>query len=251
MIIITQIPISLILLQEKKDQPARKNQKGLTLVELLVALALTAILAVTIAYTFRVQAFTHKTQEQVVALQQNLRAAMFLIENNLRLAGSDPTDSATDSLGNKAGLLSTIIAPTPALGSIVNANDLNSIYFTINRPTSSMVYDEIIGTVGQSEIIHYGLGPDSATGISTFKVRSSTVNSAGGFQPVAEGITNLQFAYYDQDNAVISLNGNNFIPSSQLNQIRRVRITMSGTTFDGAITKTLTSDVWLRIMVGR
>lgn len=235
----------------KKNFVWRTSQHGFTLVELLVALALTAILAVTIAYTFRVQAFTHKTQEQVAALQQNLRAAMFLIESDLRMAGSDPTDTATDSLGNKAGLLSTRNAPPPASGSIVNANDLNSIYFTINRPSSSMIYDGVIGTVGQSEILHYGIGPDSVTGHSTFKVRSSTVNSAGSFQPVAEGIANLQFAYFDKSNAAILLNGNNFIPSSQLNQIRRVRISLSGTTLDGSIAKTLTSDVWLRNMVGR
>lgn len=236
----------------RKKRPVRQiGQQGFTLVELLVALALTAVLGVTIAYTFRVQAFTYKTQEEVAALQQNLRAAMFLIEYNLRLAGSDPTSSATDSLGNRAGVLSAKNAPPPASGSIVNADDLNSIYFTINRPTTSMVYDQVIGTTGHSEILHGGIGPDPVTGISTLKVRSSTVNSNGSFQPVAEGITNLQFAYYDNTNAVISLDSNNFIPSNQLNQIRRVRVTLSGTTADGAISKTLTSDVWLRNMVGR
>lgn len=219
------------------------DQQGFTLVELLVALALTAILSVTIAYTFRVQAFTHKTQEEVAALQQNLRAAMFFIESDLRLAGSDPTDTATDTLGNKAGFLSSTTDPQ---------NGTNSIYFSMNRSATpnGAVFDNVIGQGAGREIIKYRLGSDN-------ELEAETITSTGtsNFQTVASAITGLAFTYFAKPNSdgtpnQIFPDGGGVIPPNRLNNICRVVVTMTGTTPNSGITKTLTSYVWLRSMSG-
>jgi type IV pilus assembly protein PilW len=66
--------------------PKRTNQ-GLTLVELLVALAMAAIVSVTLVATFTNYSRTQTVQENVIAMQQNLRAALYLMERDLRMAG--------------------------------------------------------------------------------------------------------------------------------------------------------------------
>lgn len=214
-----------------------KNQDGFTLMELLVALALTAILTVTIGYTFRVQALTYRTQEEVAALQQNLRTAMFTIEADLRLAGSDPTNSATDADGNIAGILSA------NSGTVGQA----AIQLSMNRSAASTGadFDTILGKpapgvpapVGR-EIVRYDV-----------KESQGTMALRLNYQAVAEGITNLQFNYYDKS-GISLLNNSGDVPLNRLNEIRRIRTVLTGQT-PGGIMKVLTSDVWCRNMAGR
>jgi len=215
----------------------KKNEDGFTLVELLVTLALTAILTITIGYTFRVQALTHKTQKEVAALQQNLRTAMFLLESDLRLAGSDPTNRATDLDGNIAGILS---ANRGTIGQ-------TAIHLSMNRPTTSpgAEFDTLLGKPAP------GIRAPVSREIVRYDVKASQGVMAlrANFQPVAEGIINLQFDYFDKGGASL-LDGNGEVPSNRLNDIRRIRTIVTGRT-PGGITKSLTSDVWCRNMAGR
>ncbi len=64
----------------------RKN-KGITLIELLVALVISAILVGAIYRTFIGQQKTYTVQEQVVDLQQNVRAATNRMMAEIRMAG--------------------------------------------------------------------------------------------------------------------------------------------------------------------
>lgn len=68
------------------DIPLRKN-KGLTLIELLVALVITAILVAGIYRTFIGQQKTYTVQEQVVDMQQNMRAGINRMMREIRMAG--------------------------------------------------------------------------------------------------------------------------------------------------------------------
>jgi type IV pilus assembly protein PilW len=64
----------------------RKNA-GFTLVELLIAIALGLVIMAGLYQTFRTQHDTYIVQDQVAAMQQNLRAAMYLITRDLQMAG--------------------------------------------------------------------------------------------------------------------------------------------------------------------
>jgi len=63
------------------------DDRGLTLVELLVALALAAMVSLALVSTFTSYSRTRTVQENVIAMQQNLRAALYLMGRDLRMAG--------------------------------------------------------------------------------------------------------------------------------------------------------------------
>jgi len=60
---------------------------GFTLIELLVAVALGMVILAGLFRTFKVQHDSYVVQDQVSAMQQNLRAAMYLITRDLQMAG--------------------------------------------------------------------------------------------------------------------------------------------------------------------
>jgi len=65
----------------------RKGERGLTLVELLVALVLSSILIFVLYKTFIRQQKTYTVQEQVFDMQQNVRAMMARMVREIRMAG--------------------------------------------------------------------------------------------------------------------------------------------------------------------
>ena len=69
------------------------KQKGLTLIELLVAMAITGILGAGIYRTFTGQQHTYEVQEQVVDMQQNVRMAISRMTRELRMAGFGKLDA--------------------------------------------------------------------------------------------------------------------------------------------------------------
>lgn len=66
--------------------PDRTNH-GLTLVELLVALALATLVSISLIAIFTSYLRTQTAQEHLINMQQNLRAALYLMGRDLRMAG--------------------------------------------------------------------------------------------------------------------------------------------------------------------
>jgi prepilin-type N-terminal cleavage/methylation domain-containing protein len=64
-----------------------KSENGFTLIELLIVLAITSIVAGTIISVFISQQDSYKVQIEIVALHQNLRTAMDMITEDIRMAG--------------------------------------------------------------------------------------------------------------------------------------------------------------------
>jgi prepilin-type N-terminal cleavage/methylation domain-containing protein len=64
-----------------------RQNKGITLIELLVALAITGILLAGVYRTFIGQQKTYTSQEQVVDMQQNVRAGINRMMREIRMAG--------------------------------------------------------------------------------------------------------------------------------------------------------------------
>ncbi len=85
-----------------------KCQGGFTLVEMLVTLALFsfAMTVIVNTYTNLQKAFT--TQQLTSEIQQNLRAAMLIMSNELRMAGYDPAGTADAGIDTASLTTSTI-----------------------------------------------------------------------------------------------------------------------------------------------
>ena len=75
-----------------------RNQQGLSLVEIMIALVMASIIMVAIYTSFDTQSKTFSVQEQVAEMQQNARMAAYLMARDIRMAGYDP-DERFVSLG--------------------------------------------------------------------------------------------------------------------------------------------------------
>jgi len=85
-------------------KPNRINAKGLTLIELLVGLVLSAIVIAGIYRLFVVQSKAYTVQDQVVEVQQSIRSAMEVLLRDLRMAGYD-----SDGVTSKVSIASPIV----------------------------------------------------------------------------------------------------------------------------------------------
>lgn len=65
----------------------RSHSRGFTLVELLVYIAIVGVVAAAIFSTFKSQQDSYLVQEEIAAMQQNLRAALYVVGNDIRMCG--------------------------------------------------------------------------------------------------------------------------------------------------------------------
>src|SRR4030043_1086022 len=80
----------------------RLNRKGVTLIELLIALVICGMVAAGIYQVFIAQSKAYTVQDQVVEVQQSVRSTMEMLLRDLRMAGYDSDN-----------LLSTITITSP------------------------------------------------------------------------------------------------------------------------------------------
>ncbi|MDM8556035.1 PilW family protein [Desulfococcaceae bacterium HSG7] len=73
------------------------NSNGFTFLEILIALAISLTVIGAAYSTFLSQQKSYIVQEQVVGMQQNLRAAMFIMQQDLRMVKYDPDPNTGNS----------------------------------------------------------------------------------------------------------------------------------------------------------
>lgn len=135
------------------DIPLRKN-KGLTLIELLVALGISAILFGGMYKTFINQQKTYTVQEEVVDMQQNIRGGINLMMREIRMAGFGIGNSTilnngfqvaggnsfsnivNPDLNNPAGSL-TILLASETGGTLVGGGIVGQFQITVSSLTDS------------------------------------------------------------------------------------------------------------------
>jgi len=66
------------------------SQKGFSLIELMVTMAIASVLMAGIYKFYHHQLRTHVTQQEMVDMQQDARAAMYMMTREIRMAGYDP-----------------------------------------------------------------------------------------------------------------------------------------------------------------
>ena len=91
------------------------NQKGVTLIELLVALVIAAITMAGIYRVFISQTKTYAIQDQVMEVQQSVRGAMEILLRDLRMTGFDD-----DNVNSDVTIANPLLTPVQPSDIIIN-----------------------------------------------------------------------------------------------------------------------------------
>lgn len=155
------------------------NQRGVTLTELMVALVIGLATVAAVYSIHLVQVKNRIVQEDVMAMQQNARAAMDLVTRELRMSGYDPTGVNRD-------------------GSV--SNDFAGVAYhqTELHMTSDLNGNGITTDSNESIVFSHDY--------SDLTLRRKV--GRGGRQPVVENIESFSLQYFDQRGALTTDSGN-------------------------------------------
>ena len=175
-----------------------KENKGFTIIELLIASAILGIIVALMVNSYSRQQDMSVTQNQVVEVQQNARAGFQMIVNEIRMAGFDPygdNDPEITSAGDGSNgdpLVFTYVADDDGVdnnsdGTTDEEGELKTV--TIN------LFDSNI---------------DAGADMDEIQIRAN-----GG--PIAENIDALEFTYLKQDNSI----------TADIDKIRAVNVVLT------------------------
>ncbi len=168
------------------------DNRGFTLIEVMVAIVISAIATIGAYDIFISQQRTYSAQEQVAAMQQNVRVAMDLMMREIRMAGYDQLTTGFDEI------------ITAIQTSVQIRADLN----------------EDGDTADQHEDITFTL-------VNNMIARTDAVD--GVAQPLSENIVNLAFVYFDANGNQIpyaDIDGVFPVEQNNRNDIRQVSLTV-------------------------
>jgi type IV pilus assembly protein PilW len=185
--------------REGKGERELRSQKGFTLMELMVAMAVAGIVMAGVYSAYYSQQKSFVVQDELAEMQQNLRAAMFFMAREIRMAGCNPTGGAN--------------------AKIENDSTANTIHFTMDLRGKDPDDPADGDTSDPNEDITYTLADLDGNGITEI-VR----DTGGGQQIVAENIDALDFRYLNES-------GSDFAGSYMA--IRSVQITIVARTGRG------------------
>ncbi len=155
-------------------------ESGFTLVELMVSLVVSMLVMAGVYSTYLMQRKTATAQDQVVETQQNIRAGMMVMGQEVKMAGYYPWLKSKDtSCGPQEG---------PELSMTVGVHTATSTSFGF-----SMDLDSNGNCSGTGENVTYNLYTD-VDGISKLGRKSPVANEA-----VAENIERMEFFYLLED----------------------------------------------------
>jgi type IV pilus assembly protein PilW len=112
--------------------PSHESQHGFSLIEVLIAMAVSAVIVAAIYQLFYSQQRSYLAQDQVVQMQQNLRAGLYLLSKDIRSAGYDPSISGRFGFVND--FTSDIFNPD-----IDYATDKSTVAFTMDDNEDGIV----------------------------------------------------------------------------------------------------------------
>jgi type IV pilus assembly protein PilW len=189
------------------------KKEGFTLSELLVVMVISGIVMAGIYSTYYTQQKSYVSHEQLVAMQQNLRAVTYVMEREIRMAGSDPTQNAN---------------------AVIATANSNTITFTldITGGESDGVDNDHDGVTDEADEENYG---DGDTGDTSENVTYALGDGDGDLDNdllrngsvFAENIDALNFVYLDGASPpnVLDDDGSGNVTTS-ISQIRSVQISV-------------------------
>ncbi len=186
----------------QKRMSLRLSDQGFTMVELLVAMVVSLLALAAIYSTFLSQHRSYQVQNETADMQQNIRTAMYFMQREIRMAGSDPFN--TGNFG-------------------ITAANQTSITFTEDISNGGTGAPD--GVLNGNETITYNFADSDGDLVNDELDRIN--------QTVAQNIDAVDFVYLDGSSPpnVIPFVGGT-IPAASLGQIRSVEITIVARTND-------------------
>lgn len=158
------------------------SNKGFTLVELMVAIGVSAIVLAIIYAAYHTQSRMNRKETAVLNMQQNIRGSLNLMEREIRMAGYDP---------NAAEVFGITDIRSRDINNGLDVSGFSSITFTADLNENK--------TVDSNETFTYRIY-DYTSGSPAGILDLGRTQGGGGNQIVAEGIDALGLAYaFDND----------------------------------------------------
>jgi len=212
-----------------------RKKKGLTLIELLIALILSSILIAALYRIFISQQKNYTVQDQVVDMQQSLRIAVGQMTRGIRMAGyggnildifgningftniiTPASNSITIILADEVGVLKQNAVKGTNQLKLTNASVFNTDrkkYLCLDGLNNYLIQSVITDTItlttplAEDHVINAPIYLIKAITYSLGLSRGKTAlrrneNTGGGAQPLAENIESLQFTYFDANGNV-------------------------------------------------
>ena len=178
---------------------------GFTLIELLIAMAITGIVSAGIFSAYHSQQNAQLSQKQAVEMQQNLRAALYIMTSDIRMAGYAPDG--------------TYSAGITKIGDGSNGQPLGFTF--VELADSDGIDNDSDGTIDEPgelklQTVEYDLYDAYGDGDSDIGRKQG----AASRQAIAENIQTLQFVYLDSSGIV----------TANLSDIRSIQIIIVATT---------------------
>jgi len=149
----------------------RLDKKGFSLIEIMVAIAIMSILSIAMMKTYTGFTRVYTTQEVAAGVQQDLRASLNIMTQDIRMAGFDPTDS--DNFGVEVATATNIrITSDTDMDGAVDDSGFERITYNFDAGTNHL-----------QQILCETTGSEST-------------------KPVVDNVTNVAFTYFDEDNNI-------------------------------------------------
>lgn len=180
------------------------------MVELLITLVISGIIMMAVYAAYTVQRNTYEAQDQITEMQQNIRAALWYMVPDIRMAGYDPTEQAKAKI---------------RIGDATYYTNKNRISFSLDLNEDGDTNNAPAGN-DPNENVAYGFSDtndpnfDGVIAGSGASELGRNVNGSG-FQPFADNISAIEFQYVLEDGTKV-LAPSNF----QASKIRAVEISI-------------------------
>jgi type IV pilus assembly protein PilW len=174
--------------------------KGITLIELLVAMVIGGIVVAGIYRGFVAQTKAYTVQDQVVEVQQNVRSTMEILLRDLRMAGYDD-----DNISSPITIANPIVYPVAQNSVTVNYEYYNTTPIPAQYEAHTVAYWLNAGT---SQLI-----------------RQRTINGVADPQEIIlENVAGLNFRYGVDTNDDGAIDNNNWIDAAAVGTSKVIAI---------------------------